>query len=144
MQIQHIAISCYHDEPCFRNTTRFCLAAMKREELGLWNGAWGMGQAHVHELPLRCVKDWVRNGPSLKYAKKKFENNSTSMPQIGYLMSIVFKSPGPNMAPPTFWDHVIYCLRNWVARRVCLKAVIVQTSNGFRTWMQKRFHGVLI
>ena len=21
---------------------------------------------------LRCVKDWVRNGPSLRYAKKKF------------------------------------------------------------------------
>ena len=21
--------------------------------------------------PLRCVKDWVRNGPSLRYAKKK-------------------------------------------------------------------------
>ena len=23
-------------------------------------------------IALRCVKDWVRNGPSLRYAKKKF------------------------------------------------------------------------
>ena len=50
-----------------------------------------------------------------------------------------------NLSGPThFWDHVIYCLWNCVAKRVCWKAVIVQTSNGFCTCMQKRYHGELI
>ena len=43
-----------------------------------------------------------------------FVNNSASMPLIGYVTSILFKFPGPNM-PPHFWDHMIYCLWNWVA-----------------------------
>ena len=28
--------------------------------------------SHFIMSQLRCVKDWVRNGPSLRYAKKKF------------------------------------------------------------------------
>ena len=52
---------------------------------------------------LRYVKDWVRNGPSLTFVKKNFcEYNSISMPKIGYLISLLFKSPGPNMAELTF------------------------------------------
>ena len=31
---------------------------------------WKLGWQIDHLL--RCVKDWVRNGPSLRYAKKKF------------------------------------------------------------------------
>ena len=48
---------------------------------------------------LKCVKDWVRKGPSLRYG---FVNNSTSVPQMSYLISILFKSPSSNMTPPTF------------------------------------------
>ena len=58
-----------------------------------------------------AVGNWVRKGPSLRYAKKNFENNSTSIPQIGYLISILFKSPGPNMARPLLGSRD----PNWVA-----------------------------
>ena len=44
-------------------------------------------------------------GPSLRYEKMEFCDNSTSMPQMGYLIYILFKSPGPNVAPPTFGSH---------------------------------------
>ena len=32
----------------------------------------GFGSVGKNSYILRCVKDWVRNGPSLRYAKKKF------------------------------------------------------------------------
>ena len=49
----------------------------------------------------RCVKDWIRNGSLYWYAKMEFckINNSTSIPQKIFKS---FKSPGPNMAPPTW------------------------------------------
>ena len=38
---------------------------------------------------LRRVKDWVRKGPSLRYAKISFVNNCTSIPRMSYLISVL-------------------------------------------------------
>ena len=48
------------------------------------------------------------------------------------------------MWPTHFWDHVIYCLWNQVAKCICRKAVIVHTSNDLHTCTQKRSRGELI
>ena len=63
--------------------------------------------------------------------------------QIVYLIFILFKSPGSNVAPPTFGSHDLM-FSELVARGVCCKSVIVQTSNNFRTCTQKRSHCVLL
>ena len=44
--------------------------------LGLWNAVCNKNpkvtRQHASLQLLWCVKDWVRNGPSLRYVKKKF------------------------------------------------------------------------
>ena len=60
--------------------------------------------------PIRCIKNWVRKGPLLRYAKIFFLWITPSVPQMGYLISILSKSPGSNIAPPTFgimWSIVL-------------------------------------
>ena len=88
----------------------------------------------LHSIPNQysgVLRTGSRKGPSLRYC---FVNNSTC----------VIWSPPLLVWPHSILDHVIYCLRNWVTKHICWKAVIVQISNGFHTCTQKRSSGDLI
>ena len=54
----------------------------------------------------------IRTGSGQGLWRQSFVNISTLMPKMGYLMYLLYKSPGLNMAPSYFWDHMVYSKMN--------------------------------
>ena len=66
------------------------------------------GESVLYCIVLSCVKDWVKNGPGTQ--RWSSVNNSASVLQMGYVTSILFKSPGPVWPRPLLGSHDLLSL----------------------------------